>query len=167
MLCFRSRLLSIKSSWCACFSALLGNQPCQRIIQLMISWGVPPLLRQNNIRVKDSLLPVGVAQIILQPCCQWEKHITIDDLKQLPFFLNCSRFAQQMKLASVLIRVAIFKNGNVLNNIERDISGLKFFWSLYSRELAGIPTLLAQCLRAVAQYTFVMSSLFFWWLSTF
>ena len=118
------------------------------------------MLRQNNIRVKDSLLPIGVAQIILQPCCQWEKHITIDDLKQLPFFLNCSRFAQQMKLASVLIRVAIFKNGNVLSNIERDISVLKFS-SLYSRELAGIPTLLAQCLRAVAQYTFVMSSLFF------
>ena len=167
MLCFRSRLLSTKSSWHACFSALLGNQPCKRIIQLVTSWRVPPLLRQNNVRVKDSLLPIGVAQIILEPCFQWEKHITIDDLKPLPLFHNCSRFAQQMKLASVLIRVAIFKNGNVLNNIERDISGLKFFWSLYSRELAGIPNLLAQCMRAVAQYTFVMSRLFFWWSSTF
>ena len=131
MLCFRSRLLSIKSSWCACFSALLGNQPCKRIIQLVTSW-VPPLLRQNNIRVKDSLLPIGVTQIVLEPCFQWKKQITINDLKQLPSFHNCSRFAPQMKLASVLIRVAIFKNGNVLNNIERDISGLKFFKSLYS-----------------------------------
>lgn len=125
--CFRSRLLSIKSSWRAHFSDLLGYQPCKRIIQLVISCGVPPFFRQNDIRFKDSLLPIGFAQIILQPCFQWEKHITTDYLKQLPLFHNYSRFAQQMKLASVLIRVAIFKNENVLNNIERDISGLEFF----------------------------------------
>ncbi len=32
----------------------------------------------------------------------------------------------------------------------------KFFWSLSSRGLAGIATLPAQSLRALAQYTFVM-----------
>ena len=37
------------------------------------------------------------------------------------------------------------------------IRALQISWSLFSQELAGIATLLAQSMRGLAQYTYVMS----------
>ena len=64
-----STLFRIKSNCRARFSAFIGSQLWERIIQYVISCGAQPFPKQNIISLNVSLSPIGLAQNILWYSC--------------------------------------------------------------------------------------------------
>ena len=64
-----STLFRIKSNCRARFSAFIGSQLWERIIQCVISCGAQPFPKQNIISLNVSLSPIGLAQNILWYSC--------------------------------------------------------------------------------------------------